>query len=75
MYAIRSYYGGEASRDLALSGGEDYELLLTVPPDKEGHLADLARHFALDLSRIGQIRDKGTGFELVSAVGSVYALV
>ena len=60
---------GQASLDLALCGGEDYELLLTVPPSKEGRLAEMARQFTLDLTRIGQIKGKEAGFERVDASG------
>jgi thiamine-monophosphate kinase len=40
----------------ALEGGDDYELLLAVPPRSRGRLAAVRRHVAtLPLTRIGVI--------------------
>ena len=44
---------GDNPLALALHGGEDYELLFTVPPDKEKLVLDLTKRFKL--TRIGQI--------------------
>lgn len=41
--------------DLAWSGGEDYELLFTVPARREGALFDLAGRIGLPLTRIGTV--------------------
>jgi len=44
------------ARSLALSGGEDYELLATLPGDAvEAARADLQAGFGVDLSEIGEI--------------------
>lgn len=44
------------ARSLALSGGEDYELLATLPGDAvESARADLQAGFGVDLSEIGEI--------------------
>ncbi len=50
-------------RDLALNGGEDYELLFTVPPSREGALAEIAGTQGISLARIGTIvpPDDGIG--------------
>jgi thiamine-monophosphate kinase len=45
--------GGDAL-SLALHGGEDYELLLAVPPDEMGALRDLAVVWNLPLSVLGE---------------------
>ena len=41
--------------ELALSGGEDYELLFTAPEEQEGFLKNLGAELKLEISRIGQI--------------------
>ena len=41
---------------LCLTGGDDYELLLAVPPDREAALADAARHVGTAVTRIGGFR-------------------
>ncbi len=41
---------------LILTGGDDYELVFTVPPDRAGEVRALAEEFAIPLSRIGRIK-------------------
>lgn len=54
--AIRLVATGEqAAFSLALSGGEDYELLLTAAPDSEPALLALAQACGVPLTRIGEI--------------------
>ena len=45
--------------ELALTGGEDYELLFTVPPSKEPLLPPVAKAACLPLTRIGTIAGEG----------------
>jgi thiamine-monophosphate kinase len=47
--------GLPGARDAALSGGDDYELLFTAPPERRDALGALARRLDLPLSRIGAI--------------------
>jgi thiamine-monophosphate kinase len=44
------------ARDAALSGGDDYELLFTAPPQHRVEIEALARQLDLPLTRIGAIR-------------------
>jgi len=53
---------------LALSGGDDYELLFTAAPDRRGDVAAIAAALGLKLSRIGRI-DAESGLRLVAADG------
>jgi thiamine-monophosphate kinase len=43
---------------LALCGGEDYELLFTVPPDKQQRVAKLQRACGISVTCIGEITGK-----------------
>jgi thiamine-monophosphate kinase len=38
-----------------LSGGDDYELLFTVPPEWQKTIADIAKEIDLPLSKIGLV--------------------
>lgn len=49
---------------IALRGGEDYELLFTVPPRKRATLERRAREAGYRFSRIGTIRPKRSGLRL-----------
>lgn len=55
--------------DLALSGGEDYELLWSAPPAAAVSLAALSAELALPLTCIGAI-DTGAGLKVVAADGT-----
>lgn len=48
--------GLDAAREMALSGGDDYELLFTVPARHETRLARLARGWTVPATRIGTVR-------------------
>jgi thiamine-monophosphate kinase len=41
--------------DLALTGGEEYELLFCSPPQNSGRIADLSERLQLPITRIGEI--------------------
>ncbi|OHB28663.1 MAG: thiamine-phosphate kinase [Desulfuromonadaceae bacterium GWC2_58_13] len=53
--------------ELALSGGEDYELLFTVPPEREPALAALA----LSVTRIGTIVEGSAGLLMKNRSGDL----
>ena len=44
-----------------LTGGDDYELLLAVPPDREAALHDAAREAGIPVTRIGSFRAGAPG--------------
>jgi thiamine-monophosphate kinase len=49
--------------DLALNGGEDFELLFTIAPK---NIKKLEKHFGKTVTCIGEITDKSAGLQLVN---------
>ncbi|MDT7041825.1 thiamine-phosphate kinase [Candidatus Nitronereus thalassa] len=60
---------GHSSIELALEGGEDYELLFTVSPRHQQTMAKLSRTFKTPLTCIGEIRPRSFGLKLKSEGG------
>ena len=54
--ALTAVAGPERARDCALGGGDDYELLLAVPPAHFDALAARAAALNLTLTTIGELR-------------------
>jgi len=48
---------GDNAYDLALTGGDDYELCLTVAADKEAEFLHVARENNIDVTKIGEITE------------------
>jgi thiamine-monophosphate kinase len=57
--------------ELALTGGEDYELLFTAPPAKHATLERQARTRGFHITRIGAIRPRRFGMRMKSADGAM----
>jgi thiamine-monophosphate kinase len=55
--------------DLAWTGGEDYELLFTVPPEKEPLLTEQAGACGVGLTRIGTITEGEEGMQILDCRG------
>lgn len=53
--ALRRVAGEQDARLRALSGGDDYELLFTVPPGQERRLRSVARHGSCPITRLGVV--------------------
>ena len=64
--ALLAAFGPERATDLALGGGDDYELAFTVPPERERLLAEAT--LEVPVSRIGTI-ERGTGLRCLGADG------
>jgi len=54
--ALRALKESELERDCVLSGGDDYELLFTAPPERRSQLQLLSGELDLALTRIGIIQ-------------------
>ncbi len=52
---LEAYAGFETARQWALSGGEDFELCLTVAPDQLDACLEIAASMALSLTCVGQM--------------------
>jgi thiamine-monophosphate kinase len=57
---------------IALSGGEDYELLFTAPPEMKHRLSSLALSLKTPITYIGEILPKKEGFHIVRKDGKKY---
>lgn len=58
-----------------ISGGEDYELLVTVPPARMPKLWELARRYEWDVYDIGEIRAPEEGLRILGPKGQPLDLV
>lgn len=65
--------GEERALELALMGGEDYELLFTVPEEQKGYLELNATAMGINYTCIGQIKGGDSGVSL-RRKGKPYAL-
>lgn len=75
--ALRRYAsqtGGDAM-DYALNGGEDYELLFSLPEENIPKLERLIKKGVLQATKIGRITSKNKGFVLKSADGKIRKIV
>ncbi len=66
--ALRACGADVHVRDYALSGGDDYELCFTVPPERTQSVIEAARRMELQLTDIGEI-DAGPGLRMLDADG------
>jgi thiamine-monophosphate kinase len=58
--------------DLALSGGEDYELLFTASPKMRRKIFSLGRSYSIPITCIGEILATGDGFRVIRTDGTEY---
>jgi thiamine-monophosphate kinase len=65
----RAQGGGEL--DLALHGGEDYQLVLAVPPDRFDALCDLAVVWEIPITRIGEFLEGPPGLSMLADEGEL----
>ncbi|MBM4340581.1 MAG: thiamine-phosphate kinase [Deltaproteobacteria bacterium] len=59
----------KAPYQIALSGGEDYELLFTASPQKRAKVSSLARSLNIPLTRVGEILPEKEGVHLIRKGG------
>lgn len=65
---------GERDWNLALTGGEDYELLFTVPVERRDAISEIAQAVSVPVTRIGRITVHAQGIGVRMADGSMYTL-
>ena len=73
-FGQRHGYDRDALLTLMLTGGEDYELLFTVPPARMPKLWELARRYDWDVYDIGEVRSPEEGIRLIGPDGQPMAL-
>lgn len=69
--AVQSLNEGEDWLRTVVTGGDDYELLVTLAPDDEADAMAAARGAGVDLTVIGQCVDAARGVRLLTAEGAV----
>ncbi len=69
--ALRACAEDEHALRCALSGGDDYELCFTVPPDRAQTLIEAARRLELQITDIGEI-DAQSGLRMLDANGAQF---
>ena len=68
--AAQAAVAGDAALHAALAtGGDDYDLLFTAPPDADDEIVSLSRSLNLPISEIGTI-EEGEGVRLLDAAGA-----
>jgi thiamine-monophosphate kinase len=72
--AYRAFMVDGGSLDLALSGGDDYELTFSASPSRRSEIAKIADQQGILLSRVGLVVAKREQAVLVSLSGVEYAL-
>lgn len=61
--------GRRKALELALSGGEDYELLFTVRPSRARRAEALSAELGLAMTRIGEVTERAEGVKVLDGVG------
>jgi len=57
----------------ALSGGEEYELLFTAPPEMRKRISSLSHSLKIPITRIGEILPKKEGLHIIRKDGKDYS--
>lgn len=72
--AYRGYLNNGGSLNLALNGGDDYELAFTASPSQRSEVDSIATQLGLSLTRIGSVVQKRQNAVSVSLEGVDYQL-
>jgi len=59
--------------EIALTGGEDYELLFTAPPEIKERISSLARSLKIAITRVGEILPRKQGLHIIRKDGKDYS--
>jgi len=63
--SVKSMLSEQQAIEFALVGGEDYELLFTLPEEQKAYLDQNATAMGVEFTCIGQIKGTGSGIQLV----------
>ena len=69
-HAVDLLGNGEVDLTALLTGGDDYELVFSVPPDREGAAVAAARRTGVAIRRIGIVHGNGEGVLVEEADGN-----
>jgi thiamine-monophosphate kinase len=73
LYQKWIHFFSKSPYRFALSGGEDYELLFTVPPEMRKRISHLALSLKIPITQIGKIVPKKEGLHLIRKDGKKYS--
>jgi len=73
LYRKWIHFYSKGLYQMALCGGEDYELLFTAPPEKRKKISDLAHSLNVPITRIGEILSPKEGFYVAKRDGEKYS--
>jgi thiamine-monophosphate kinase len=69
--SLREHLSAAEAKAFALTGGDDYELCFTVPPDRVALLNEVSKSFNCDYTLIGEIEVEA-GLRVLQSDGSVF---
>lgn len=73
--AYRSHLGHGGDLDMALTGGDDYELAFTATPSLQNIIESISADQGISLTRIGKVTQRGEDAVIVSHNGARYKTV
>jgi len=64
-HELHERFGEDQALEMAIAGGDDYELCFTLPPGRENELADATRGWNCPCTHVGRVEEgQGLAFEL-----------
>jgi thiamine-monophosphate kinase len=73
LYRKWIHFYSKGLYQMALCGGEDYELLFTAPPEKRKAISSLAFSLKVPITDIGKILPQNEGFHIIRKDGKEYS--
>jgi thiamine-monophosphate kinase len=73
LYRKWIHFYSKGLYQMALCGGEDYELLFTAPPETRKKISSLVRSLGTSITRIGEILPQKEGLQIIREDGGKYS--